>query len=163
MMEFPRRFLDRGVGFSVGWMYWFAYAVLGAQELVAASDAVNFRYDDGRTLLSWPTGESVDNAVWISVFLILAITVNLFPVRVYGELEYIFGCLKLSFITMLIVMMLVLDTMQPRANAYYDQPLGTKYWNSPWSFFNPNYQVRDEDGKLQRVITGSAGTLLGVW
>ena len=24
VMEFPRRFLDRGVGFSVGWMYWYA-------------------------------------------------------------------------------------------------------------------------------------------
>ena len=23
MMEFPRRFLDRGVGFAVGWVYWF--------------------------------------------------------------------------------------------------------------------------------------------
>ena len=22
VMEFPRRFLDRGVGFAVGWMYW---------------------------------------------------------------------------------------------------------------------------------------------
>jgi len=22
VMEFPRRFLDRGVGLSVGWMYW---------------------------------------------------------------------------------------------------------------------------------------------
>lgn len=22
VMEFPRRFLDRGVGFSIGWMYW---------------------------------------------------------------------------------------------------------------------------------------------
>jgi amino acid permease len=24
VMEFPRRFLDRGVGFSIGWMYWYA-------------------------------------------------------------------------------------------------------------------------------------------
>lgn len=24
MMEFPRRFLDRGVGFAVGWVYWCA-------------------------------------------------------------------------------------------------------------------------------------------
>jgi amino acid transporter len=23
MMEFPRRFVDRGVGFAVGWMYWY--------------------------------------------------------------------------------------------------------------------------------------------
>lgn len=22
-MEFPRRFLDRGVGFAVGWIYWY--------------------------------------------------------------------------------------------------------------------------------------------
>lgn len=22
IMEFPRRFLDRGVGFAIGWMYW---------------------------------------------------------------------------------------------------------------------------------------------
>lgn len=22
VMEFPRRFVDRGVGFAVGWMYW---------------------------------------------------------------------------------------------------------------------------------------------
>ncbi len=25
MMEFPRRFLDRGVGFAVGWVYWYAF------------------------------------------------------------------------------------------------------------------------------------------
>jgi amino acid permease len=29
----------------------------------------------------------------------------------FGELEYIFGSFKLTFITMLIVMMLILDTM----------------------------------------------------
>ena len=22
VMEFPRRFLDRGLGFAIGWMYW---------------------------------------------------------------------------------------------------------------------------------------------
>jgi amino acid permease len=27
VMEFPRRFLDRGVGFSIGWMYWYAYNI----------------------------------------------------------------------------------------------------------------------------------------
>jgi len=32
--------------------------------------------------------------------------------KVFGELEYLFGTLKLTFITMLIVMMLVLDTMK---------------------------------------------------
>jgi amino acid transporter len=60
----------------------FAYCILAADELVAVSNAIKFRYDDGRTFLNWRIGEEVDNAVWISVFLILAITINLFPVKV---------------------------------------------------------------------------------
>jgi hypothetical protein len=46
------------------------------------SNALKFRYDDGKTFLNWEIGESVDNAVWISVFLILVVTFNMFPVRV---------------------------------------------------------------------------------
>ena len=82
VMEFPRRFVSRGMGFAVGWMYWFAYAVLAADELVAVSNAIKFHYDDGRTLLRWEVGESVDNAVWIIVFLALVLIINLFPVKV---------------------------------------------------------------------------------
>ncbi|KAH8890598.1 proline-specific permease [Thozetella sp. PMI_491] len=149
MMEFPRRFVDRGVGLAVGWIYWFAYAVLAADELVAVSNTIKFSYNDGRTVLDWTVGESVDNAVWISVFLVLVIVINLLPVRVFGELEYAFGCFKLTFITMLIVLMLSLSTIQ--------------HWNLPYSFFNPNYYVKDEDNNVQRIISGSLGTLLGMW
>ncbi|KAK3384730.1 amino acid transporter [Podospora didyma] len=161
VMEFPRRFLSRGIGFAVGWM--FAYAVLAADQLVAVSNAVKFRYDDGTTFLNWEVGEKVDNAVWITVFLILVILINMFPVRVFGELEYVFGCFKIIFIIMLIVLMLVISTMEPRANAYYKQPISTRYWNAPYSFFNPVYHVKDEDLQIRRTITGSVGTLLGVW
>jgi hypothetical protein len=60
----------------------FAYAILAADELVAVSNTIKFRYDDGRTFLNWQIGEDVDTAVWISVFLILAVTINMFPVKV---------------------------------------------------------------------------------
>jgi yeast amino acid transporter len=163
IMEFPRRFLDRGVGFAVGWMYWFAYAVMGADQLVAVSNTIKFSYVDGRTSLNWALGQTVDNAVWITVFLVVIVMLNLLPVRIYGELEYIFGSLKLTFIVVLIVMMLILDLMQPKATAYYSEPLGTKYWNLPWSFFSSEYKVTGDDGTLQRTITGSTGTFLGVW
>jgi amino acid transporter len=75
--------------------------------------------------LNWETGERVDNAVWITVFLVLVVAFNMLPVRVrfstypnsyrrccstdsrlaqiFGELEYILGCFKLVFIVMLIV------------------------------------------------------------
>ena len=36
-------------------------------------------------------------------------------------------------------------------------------WNSPYSFFNPGYSVVDENGDVQRVITGSMGRFLGAW
>lgn len=82
VMEFPRRFLDRGVGLAVGWIYWFAYAVLAADELVAFSNSVKFKYDDGRTLLNWKVGNEVDSAVWVTLALVLCVTINMLPVRV---------------------------------------------------------------------------------
>lgn len=82
VMEFPRRFLDRGVGLAVGWIYWFAYAVLAADELVAFSNSVKFKYNDGRTLLNWKVGNEVDPAVWVTLALVLCITINMLPVRV---------------------------------------------------------------------------------
>jgi amino acid transporter len=163
IMEFPRRFLDRGVGFAVGWMYWFAYAVMGADQLVALSNSIKFNYDDGRTVLVWALGQTVDNAVWITVFLVLIVIINMLPVRAYGELEYVFGSLKLAFIVMLIVMMFVLDLVQPNSRAYYAEPLDTTYWNTPWSFFSTSYRVNNDSGGLQRTIQGSLGTFLGVW
>jgi hypothetical protein len=63
----------------------FAYAILAADELVAVSNTIKFRYDDGKTFLNWKIGEDVDTGVWISVFLILAITINMFPVKVSLE------------------------------------------------------------------------------
>ncbi|KAK3989685.1 hypothetical protein QBC44DRAFT_80531 [Cladorrhinum sp. PSN332] len=163
VMEFPRRFVSRGVGFAVGWIYWFAFAVLAGEQLVAISNAISFVYNDGKTDLRWKIGTEVDNAVWITVFLILVILFNMVPVRVFGELEYIFGCFKLMFITMLIMMMFFLSIIQPRGEAYYDSPLGTKFWNSPYSFFNSVYHARDENNEIKHTITGSLGTLLGVW
>ncbi|KAH8682931.1 proline-specific permease [Tricladium varicosporioides] len=163
VMEFPRRYLDRGVGFAVGWIYWFAYAVLAADELVAVANTVAFKYDDGITYLNWKVGNEVDGAVWIALFLVIVISINMLPVKYFGEFEYVFGCLKITFITMLILLMVVLDTMKPRQNSYHNEVIGTKYWNSPYHFFNTQYAVKDSNGNLQRTITGSVGTFLGIW
>jgi amino acid permease len=72
------------------------------------------------------------------------IIVNLFPVRFFGELEYVFGSIKLAFICLLIVLMLILDNMKRMyctfdalakgnadtltagPHAYYDEAPGTK-------------------------------------
>lgn len=89
VMEFPRRFLDRGVGLAVGWMYWFAWVVGAADELVAVSRLISFQYDDGKTYLDWSVGEYVDSAIWISVCLVLVISINMLPVKVIFDLYLI--------------------------------------------------------------------------
>ena len=57
--------------------------------------------------MNWAVGESVDRAVWISLFLVLVISINMFPVKVCtlehlkrdkssisGELIYVFRFLE---------------------------------------------------------------------
>lgn len=68
-------------------MYRFAYAVIAANQLVAASNAIKFQYDDGTTRLFWQTGIDVDHAIWFATLLIGVTIVNLFPVRVCDALN----------------------------------------------------------------------------
>jgi len=63
----------------------FAYAVLAADELVAVSQTVRFEYSDGKTYLAWKVGQNVDPVVWISLFLLLVLIINMFPVKVSTE------------------------------------------------------------------------------
>lgn len=60
----------------------FAFAVLASNQLVAVSNIVKFRYDDGTTFLNWKTGEDIDHAVWFSAFFVCVVIVNMLPVRV---------------------------------------------------------------------------------
>ena len=85
VMEFPRRFLDRGAGFAVGWMYWFGYAISAALQLVACTQSVRFMYDDGTTSLRWTTGMNVDPAVWVFLFMVLVVLINMLPVKVSSD------------------------------------------------------------------------------
>ncbi|EEP82226.1 conserved hypothetical protein [Uncinocarpus reesii 1704] len=150
VMEFPRRFLDRGVGFAVGWMYWYALAffffsevncslrastrftfvVIAAHNLVTAARTAKLHYDDGKTSLAWGSGEDVDVHIWFAVFLLVVILINLFPVK---------------------------WTASPRK-------LISRYdWDSPYESVKSVFQVKGSDGNVQRQIIGSTGKLLGMW
>ncbi|WEW60397.1 hypothetical protein PRK78_005882 [Emydomyces testavorans] len=164
VMEFPRRFVDRGVGFAVGWMYWFAYAVLAADQLVAVANSVKFHFDDGRTYISWVVGENVHAAVWITLVLVVVTIINMFPVKVFGQLEYIFGSVKLTFISLLILMSVLIDTMKREPCVLPDiLECIANDWDKPYGFFNPKFPVVDDNGNLQRMMVGPMGSFLGMW
>ncbi|KAI1936363.1 hypothetical protein LOZ66_004823 [Ophidiomyces ophidiicola] len=163
VMEFPRRFLDRGVGFAIGWMYWFTFVIVSAQNLVTAARATGFQYDDGKTFLAWRAGENIDAHIWFAIFLLIVVIINFFPVKYFGMLGYLMGTTKIIFIILLILLSVVLDTIPPRASSYHSSPVGTKYWNSPYSSIKSIYQVKGSNGSIQREISGPAGRVLGMW
>ena len=51
-------------------------------EIVAASITVDY----------W--GSSISNAVWVTIFLVVIISINLFGVKGYGEAEFVFSIIK---------------------------------------------------------------------
>lgn len=60
----------------------FSYVVMAADQIVTVAASIRFQYDDGHTFISWATGMNPSPALWISVFLVVVIIVNMIPVKV---------------------------------------------------------------------------------
>ena len=83
--------LGNWAGFSIGWLYWYFWAiVVGFEATVAASIL----------------GQYVNIAPWlISLILVLALTAtNLYSVGSYGEFEFWFAGIKVAAIVIFIVL-----------------------------------------------------------
>jgi amino acid permease len=136
----------------------FCWIVLIAAELVAITHIFQFEYPEdllreagypATTLRSWP---DVSPSVIVFLFLILMGLINLLPVRHFGQIEYIFGSLKIIFIVILIVLNVVLHIVQP----VYHGPFWT--YNDPYSFTARNITLPNG-----HVVTGGPGQLGGMW
>lgn len=159
IFEFPRRFLDESLGYAAGWMTWFSWIVLIAAELVAITHIFQFRYPpeqlaiDGYPDATLQWTPHVSPTVLVLAFLILLLLINLLPVRHFGQLEYIFGIIKMTFIILMIVLNTVLHAQQ-RVNR------GGPFWtyNSPYSAGSQNITLPNG-----HVASGFAGKLGGMW
>src|SRR6478752_5489424 len=84
-MEYCRQALGPWAGFSVGWLYWYFWAIVLAVEAVA-----------GATILQrW-----IDAPVWLMSFVLMALltATNLWSVKSYGEFEFWFASIKVAAI-----------------------------------------------------------------
>jgi GABA permease len=84
--------LSELAGFVTGWMYWYFWVIVVAQEAVAGASLVQF----------WVP----DEPAWlISFALLLALTVtNLISVRIFGEFEFWFASIKVAAIVVLLLL-----------------------------------------------------------
>ena len=87
---FITKYLGKGWGYFSGWSYWVSLVFLGMAEITAVSNYVQLWFPN------WPAWQ-----IQI-VFLALLSCVNLIAVKVFGEVEFWFGMIKIVTILALI-------------------------------------------------------------
>ncbi|TRM61471.1 amino acid permease/ SLC12A domain-containing protein [Schizophyllum amplum] len=136
-IKLAERFVDPALSFTMGWNYWYNWAILLPAELSAAAILMNF----------WIPPEQISNAAWISMCLVVVVTINFFGAGVYGEAEFIFASIKVITIVGLIILGIVIDL---GGGPNHDR-LGFRYWKNPGPF------------RQYHGIEGSEGQFLGWW
>src|SRR5215211_7326255 len=89
--DYARMALGNWAGFSIGWLYWYFWAIVVGFEATVAAGIL---------------GQYVNIAPWlISLILVLALTAtNLYSVGSYGEFEFWFASIKVAAIIIFIVL-----------------------------------------------------------
>lgn len=85
------RFIDPGLGFSMGWIYWFNWALTVAVDSTTAGIVMNFWFPH---IPSW---------IFSLVVLIYIITVNALEVRAFGEMEYWLAIIKVVTVILFLI------------------------------------------------------------
>ena len=111
----------------------FAYVVIIAVEVTAiaslfkfdfeSSYIEKFNYPSGYNL-DWRSTANISPAVFVVLWLFFILAVNLLRVRIYGEIEYIIGCIKMVFIVGLIMFNIVNNARTGTYFKYYQKPYG---------------------------------------
>lgn len=136
-LTFAGRFFDPALGFAITWSTTIHWALTCASELSAVAVLVNY----------WIPSTDINNAVWITIGLVVVILLNLTTSAVYGETEFIFSSIKVLTIMGLIILGIAIDCGAGPEGRY----LGFTYWKNP----GPLVQYQG--------IGGSTGRFLGFW
>ncbi|KAL6416064.1 amino acid permease [Ilyonectria robusta] len=128
------KFVEPALGAATGWNFWYTMSISVPAEISAAATLIQF----------WNT--SINPGVWITIFLVFIVGLNLCGVRLYGESEVFFATLKIMLIIALIIGGLVIDL----GGGPNHERLGFRYWINPGAF-------------NQYIETGSTGGFLAFW
>ncbi|KAH3682613.1 hypothetical protein WICPIJ_006422 [Wickerhamomyces pijperi] len=117
---YSTRFIDESWGFAMGWNYALQWLVVMPFELLAASITIGY----------W--NKTINSSVWVAVFYVIVLFINLFGVRGYGEAEFIFSAIKVTAVVGFIILGIVLTCGGGPHGGY----IGGKYWHNPGAFAN---------------------------
>jgi amino acid transporter len=123
---YSTRFIDPSWGFAMGWNYVFQWAIVLPLELQVA----------GLTVQYWDGAKPVSLAVFISVFWIFIILINIFGTLGYAEEEFWSSCLKLSATVIFMIIALILVCGGGPSKGIYSEYWGARTWYDPGAFNN---------------------------
>jgi amino acid transporter len=114
---YASRFVSPTLGFAMGWVYWFSWAITFALELTAAGLIIQY----------WDSSLSI--GIWIGVFWFIFTAINFLPVRAYGEIEFCFASIKVITILGFMIFAICVD-----AGVGQQGYLGFHNWVHPGPF-----------------------------
>lgn len=123
---YSSRFIDPSWGFAMGWNYVFQWAIVLPLELTVCGLTINY----------WEGAREVSLAVWITVFWVAIIFINIFGTLGYAEEEFWSSFLKLSAICIFMIVAFVLVLGGGPSNGRYTEYWGARYWYDPGAFQN---------------------------
>ncbi|KAL2312164.1 Arginine permease [Schizosaccharomyces pombe] len=112
---FPRwsqNLLDHSIGLSHGWAFWLLYTIAIPTELAGLITVLQFWTD------------KVPPAAWITIFLVVLIAINIFPVKVFAEMESVMSFIKFTWIFIVTITCIVISAGGgPKGDS-----IGFRYW-----------------------------------
>ncbi|GAQ09012.1 arginine permease [Aspergillus lentulus] len=115
--SYAARLIDPSLGFAMGWIYWFSWAITYALELTATGLIIQFWKSD------------IQIAIFIAVFWVMITLFNFLPVSFYGELEFWFSSIKVITVVGFMIFAICID-----AGAGDRGYLGFRHWVDPGPF-----------------------------
>ncbi|UKZ82799.1 hypothetical protein TrVFT333_010597 [Trichoderma virens FT-333] len=117
---FSSRFLDPSWGFAMGWNYVLQWLVVLPVEMISGALAIQY----------W--NASLNPSIFVTIFLLAIVVINLMGIKGYGEAEFIFSTVKVTAIVGFILLGIVINIGGPPTSGY----IGGQYWTNPGPIHN---------------------------
>ncbi|KAK7432955.1 hypothetical protein QQZ08_000426 [Neonectria magnoliae] len=115
-IEHANRFVDPALSFALAWLYYLMWSLYLASDWNATVLILNY----------WVSSSTMPSWAWFLVFWVVYNLITTLGVRVYGELEYIFGMFKFCALIVLFFIA-ILANVGAFGNGY----VGFRYWTPP--------------------------------
>lgn len=116
--RYATRFISPAVGFALGWQYWLCWVGVFVVEATTASTIIH----------DW-TGSSSDvvKGVAVTAFISIILLIHCFPVKIFGEVEFVMGAVKIiAIVVLIIVTWVIMGGGGPKGRIHKGE-----YWADP--------------------------------